>query len=124
MPVLDDKGLPVGYMFKDEWEITPRQVKRMMDGRENFVFIDCRNASEYELTHIEGTRLIPLDQLEANMDELQKDRSLPIVVHCKVGGRSLRFAQALRQRGFENVRSMAGGIVLWNTDINPNGPKY
>jgi GTP-binding protein LepA len=47
-----------------------------------------------------------------------------IVVHCKSGARSLSFTQALRQGGFKDVRSMAGGILLWNKDVNPGGPQY
>jgi adenylyltransferase/sulfurtransferase len=47
-----------------------------------------------------------------------------IAIHCKSGGRSLQVAQMLRQQGFKNVKSMAGGILLWNKDINPGGPQY
>jgi adenylyltransferase/sulfurtransferase len=47
-----------------------------------------------------------------------------VIVHCRSGSRSLQFAQLLRQQGFKNVKSMAGGILLWNKDINPGGPQY
>ena len=47
-----------------------------------------------------------------------------IVVHCKSGGRSMQLTQMLRQQGFKDVKSMAGGILLWNKDINPGGPQY
>ena len=40
------------------------------------------------------------------------------------GRASMSFTQALRQNGFKDVRSMAGGILLWNKDINPGGPQY
>jgi rhodanese-related sulfurtransferase len=36
----------------------------------------------------------------------------------------MSFAQALRQQGFKDVKSMAGGILLWNKDVNPGGPQY
>ena len=57
-------------------------------------------------------------------DELEKHKDEEIIVHCKSGGRSLQFTQALRQAGYKNVKSMAGGILLWNKDINPGGPQY
>src|SRR5207237_6061294 len=38
----DEKGLPPGYQFKPDWEVTPREVKSMIDKGEKFVFIDCR----------------------------------------------------------------------------------
>ena len=46
------------------------------------------------------------------------------IVHCKSGGRSLQFTDILRKQGFANVKSMAGGVLLWNKDINPGGPLY
>jgi adenylyltransferase/sulfurtransferase len=58
------------------------------------------------------------------MGELRGKEGEKIVVHCKSGARSLQFTQALRQQGFKNVKSMAGGILLWNKDINPGGPQY
>jgi sulfur-carrier protein adenylyltransferase/sulfurtransferase len=121
---LDARGLPAGYNFKPDWEITPREVKSMLDNSDKFIFIDCRNPNEYEITRIDGTRLIPLPQLALHIADLRQHTSEKIVVHCKSGGRSLQFTQLLRQNGFMDVRSMAGGILLWNRDISPGGPQY
>src|SRR4051812_824984 len=60
---LDARGLPPGYQFKPDWEVTPREVKSMLDKKEDFVFIDCRLPHEYQLTKIDGAQLIPLQQL-------------------------------------------------------------
>ena len=49
-PSLDAKGLPPGYPFKPDWEVTPREVKAMLDKGEKFVFIDCRLPNEYQIT--------------------------------------------------------------------------
>src|SRR5437867_960828 len=121
---LDARGLPPNYPFKPDWEVTPRQVKEMLDGHDDFYFIDCRLPNEHQITHIEGAELIPLQQMNQHADKLQKNRERKIVVHCKSGGRSMQFTQALRQAGFKDVKSMAGGILLWNKDINPGGPQY
>jgi sulfur-carrier protein adenylyltransferase/sulfurtransferase len=121
---LDARGLPPGYQFKPDWEVTPREVKSMLDKGEQFVFIDCRLPNEHQITHIEGAKLIPLQQLAQRFDEIKDKHAEKVVVHCKSGGRSLQFAQALRQAGFKNVKSMAGGILLWNKDVNPGGPQY
>jgi adenylyltransferase/sulfurtransferase len=123
-PNLDARGLPPGYQFKPDWEVTPRDVKSLLDKGEKFVFIDCRLPNEYEITHIEGTQLLPLQQLPQRVGELRGKENEKIVVHCKSGARSMSFTQALRQNGFKDVRSMAGGILLWNKDINPGGPQY
>jgi sulfur-carrier protein adenylyltransferase/sulfurtransferase len=121
---LDAKGLPPGYAFKPDWEVTPREVKVMLDKGERFYFIDCRLPNEYQITNIPGAELIPLQQIGQYRDKLEQHKDEKIVVHCKSGGRSLQFTQALRQAGFKDVRSMAGGILLWNKDINPGGPQY
>jgi adenylyltransferase/sulfurtransferase len=121
---LDERGLPQGYAFKQDWEITPREVKSMMDRGEIFFFIDCRLPNEHQITHIEGATLLPLQQLPQRIGELKGRENEKIVVHCRAGPRSLAFTQALRQNGFKDVKSMAGGILLWNKDINPGGPQY
>jgi molybdopterin/thiamine biosynthesis adenylyltransferase/rhodanese-related sulfurtransferase len=121
---VDARGLPPGYPYKPDWEVTPREVKAMLDSGEKFYFVDCRLPNEYQITNIAGAELIPLQQIGQHRDKLEQHRDEKIVVHCKSGGRSMQFTQALRQAGFKDVKSMAGGILLWNKDINPGGPQY
>ncbi|HEX3356491.1 MAG TPA: molybdopterin-synthase adenylyltransferase MoeB [Tepidisphaeraceae bacterium] len=121
---LDEKGLPKGYPLKPDWEVTPREVKSMLDSGEKFVFIDCRLPNEHQITHIDGAKLIPLQEIGRRLGELKGQENEKIVVHCKSGGRSMQFTQLLRQQGFKNIKSMAGGILLWNKDVNPGGPQY
>ena len=121
---LDDRGLPRGYAFKPEWEVTPREVKSKLDRHDKFVFIDCRNPNEFAITKIEGAQPMPLPQIAQYIGQLRGKENEEIVVHCKSGGRSMQFTQILRQQGFRNVKSMAGGISLWNKDVNPGGPQY
>jgi molybdopterin/thiamine biosynthesis adenylyltransferase/rhodanese-related sulfurtransferase len=123
-PSLDDRGLPPGYAFKPDWEVTPREVKGMLDRGEPFVFIDCRLPNEAAITAIPGATLIPLQQLAQRFGEIKDRYQEKVVVHCRSGARSLQFTQALRQAGFKDVKSMAGGILLWNKDVNPGGPQY
>jgi sulfur-carrier protein adenylyltransferase/sulfurtransferase len=123
-PSLDSRGLPPSYPFKPDWEITPREVKKLQDDHAKFVFVDCRLPNEASITKIEGADLIPLQHLAARIGELKGHENEKIVVHCKSGGRSMQFTQILRQQGFKDVKSMAGGILLWNKDINPGGPQY
>src|SRR5690242_9607223 len=70
-PTLDAKGLPPGYAFKPDWEVTPREVKAMLDRGEKFEFIDCRLPNEYAITNIEGAKLIPLQQIGQRIGELK-----------------------------------------------------
>ena len=121
---LDARGLPPGYAYKPDWEVTPREVKSMLDKGDKFYFVDCRLPNEYQITSIPGAELIPLQQMAQHRDKLEQHKDEKIIVHCKSGGRSMQFTQALRQAGYKDVKSMAGGILLWNKDINPGGPQY
>ena len=122
-PALDAAGLPVGYPFRPELEVMPRAVKAMLDDPESgLVLIDCRTKAEWQTARIEGARLIPLDEMTARVGEIE-DAEGPVVVHCHHGGRSMKAALFLKQRGIE-ARSMAGGIDVWAVDVDPRVPRY
>jgi adenylyltransferase/sulfurtransferase len=123
---LDAKGLPPGYAFKPDWEITPREVKSKLEQKApNFVLIDVREPNEYDITHIvEKDKLFPRATWQQIAAKLKGHENDDVAIHCKSGGRSLQVAQLLRQQGIKNARSMAGGILLWNRDVNPGGPQY
>lgn len=76
--------------------------------------IDVRQPDEYtgELSHIEGSTLIPLDQLEGRVNELSKES--PIVFICRSGRRSVTASVIAMQNGFNEVYNMAGGMIQWN----------
>jgi len=76
----------------------------------------------YLALHADGP--FPLQQIAGRIGEIRPHANEKVVVHCKSGGRSMQFTQILRQQGFKDVKSMAGGILLWNKDINPGGPQY
>lgn len=125
---LDPRGLPPSYPFKPDWEVTPRATaERLKAGDAAFVLLDCRRPDEHAIAHIEGSLLIPMDQIERRVDELETDdgsKNREIVVHCHHGMRSLRVAATLRALGFTNVKSMAGGIDLWSLDVDQRVPRY
>lgn len=131
-PSLDARGLPVGYPFQPDWEVTPREVKAAMDagrtaGPDGVLLLDCRRPDEYAVAKIDGAVLVPMDQVGGRLGELEgktlgRDRT--IVVQCHSGRRSLRVAAALRAAGFSDVKSLAGGIDLWSVDIDRAVPRY
>jgi rhodanese-related sulfurtransferase len=123
---LDGSGLPVGYPYKPDFEITPREVKAAMDRHSPaVVLIDCRTQGEWQTARIEGATLIPLDQIASKLEDIEAlaPEGAMLVVHCHHGVRSLRATLALRQHGL-SARSMAGGIDLWSIDVDPRVPRY
>jgi rhodanese-related sulfurtransferase len=98
------------------WEISPQDVAALHERGERFVFIDCRTPEEHEECRIDGTRLMPLQGFDAHLPELSAHKDDLIVVHCRSGKRSMTITTVLRADGFNNVKSMAGGIQRWENE--------
>lgn len=122
--MLNEKGLPPNYAFQPDWEVSPRDVKAMQARGEVFTFIDCRTPGEHETARISGAKLVPMQEIAARLGELEGVRDSKIIVHCHHGMRSLKVTAFLRQQGFTDVKSMAGGIDLWSMDIDPGVKRY
>jgi len=105
-------------------ELDCEAVQQLQKSGERFLFLDCREADEYETCRIAGASLLPMSELQSRMDELEADRDNRIVIHCHHGGRSLRVANWLRTQGFPHAQSMAGGIHAWSERIDPQVPVY
>jgi rhodanese-related sulfurtransferase len=73
--------------------------------------LDVRTPEEWAEFHVEGTTWIPLDELPGRVAELPRDQE--IVVVCRSGNRSQEGRDILRQAGFTQVTSMAGGLLDW-----------
>jgi adenylyltransferase/sulfurtransferase len=103
-------------------EIAPSEVKNLLARGEKFAFIDVREKWEHDAAHIEGSTLIPLREIPANLSSLQGAGE--IVFFCHHGMRSLDAAAWLRSQGIAGARSMAGGIDRWSLEIDPAVPRY
>jgi adenylyltransferase/sulfurtransferase len=103
-------------------EITPREVKKLMDDKQPFVLIDVREPHEFQICRIPGSTLIPLGEVPKRMHEL--DSAQEIVVHCRSGQRSARAVDLLMKAGFRKIHNMKGGILAWSDQVDPSVPKY
>ena len=102
-------------------EISVQDLKAKLDQKDVFVLLDVREPHEYEIAKIEGSTLIPLGKLPERLGEL--DKGAKLIVHCKMGGRSARAVQLLREHGFD-ATNVAGGINAWSESIDPSVPQY
>lgn len=105
-------------------EVAAAEVRDALDRGDEFLLLDVREPDEVTTAQIEGSRGLPLGELEARMDELASWRQRRIVVHCHTGARSARACQALRAAGFRNVANLAGGIEAWSLTVDPDVPRY
>ena len=82
--------------------------------------LDVRTVEEWNEFHAPNTTLIPLDQLEARLNEVPRDKE--IVVVCRSGNRSQQGRDILLSAGFKQVTSMTGGLNEWRTKGYPIEP--
>jgi len=106
-----------------EFEITPEELKQKLDAREHLTVLDVREPWEYDAARIEGSKLIPMDQIPARINQ-ELDPDDHIVVICHHGVRSANVTAWMQQQGFERVQSLRGGIDRWSRTIDPNVPLY
>lgn len=104
--------------------IDVHSVKEMLDSGEDFLLLDCRESDENQLVKIEGSTLLPMNEVASRVSELEPYRSRRIVVHCHHGGRSMKVTQWLRGQGFGKVQNMTGGIDSWALLVDTSLPRY
>lgn len=103
-------------------EIEPTQLAQRIASGEKLEIIDVREPYEWQIGHIPGARLVPLGTIAEEIPRLDKKRT--IILYCKVGARSLHAAQQLARAGASDVRNLAGGIVRWIDEVDPDMTRY
>ncbi len=106
----------------EKHEISVSKLKQKLDCKEPLVLLDVREPHEHEIVHIQGAQLIPLNELPQNVDGLDNDAE--IVIYCHHGMRSMYAATYLYQNGFQNVKSLTGGIDQWAIEIDKTLNRY
>ncbi|MBW2388341.1 MAG: molybdopterin-synthase adenylyltransferase MoeB [Deltaproteobacteria bacterium] len=117
-------GLPELAETPEVRDVGAAAVAASFSAGEDFLLLDVRNDDEFARARIEGSKLIPLDQLEARVDELVAWRSSRIVVLCHVGGRSRKACLLLMEHGFERVENLEGGIDAWALTVDASIARY
>lgn len=92
----------------------------------DLLLIDIREADEHARGFVPGCVAIPRGILESTIEKrafagkvAESDLGRPIVLYCAGGNRSALAAVALRQMGFTNVQSLAGGFGAWGKAGRP-----
>jgi monothiol glutaredoxin len=106
-----------------ELEISPVDVKKMLDDGVDFRLIDVRTPHERALACIEPSALLSEELYREAIDTWPKETRL--VFYCHTGIRSLGAADHFHsQAGFQDVKSMSGGISAWSAIIDTSIPIY
>jgi len=91
-------------------EITPQELSR---AKPLPMIIDVREADEYAQGHISGAKSLSRGILEQKGAQLIPDFSTPLVVYSSRGERGSLAAAGLLRMGYQNVRSLKGGLQNW-----------
>ena len=111
-PVSDDSA----------YEITGAELQKILAGGRPVTLLDVREPHEWDIVRIENARLTPLSNFENFIPELNAEDE--IYLYCYKGKRSMTALKKLREQGFKNLHSLAGGIDTWAEKIDPGMPRY
>jgi adenylyltransferase/sulfurtransferase len=102
-------------------EIDVHELKAWLDSGKDFQLIDVRETHEYEIVNL-GAELIPLSTVANNTAKIARDK--PVVVHCKMGGRSAKAIEQLKAKGFDNLINLKGGVIAYAKEIDKSMTVY
>lgn len=94
--------------------VSVAEAKKMIEKKEVTV-IDVRTEEEFASGHIPNAKLLPLQQLQDRLDELDKEHAYLIV--CRSGNRSAQASEILANEGFSHIYNMNGGMNQWNGKV-------
>lgn len=104
-------------------ELSVEELHARYEAGTPVVLLDVREEYEYDIINLEGI-LIPSEELESRLGELQDYKDEEIIVHCRTGNKSAEAVELLRKNGFPKARNLQGGITAWAQKIDPSFPVY
>ena len=104
--------------------ISVSELKEKIDKKENFLLIDVREPSEFEIVRIPGSVLIPKQGFLDGSALAGLPQDKPIILHCKSGVRSAECLAILKSAGFADATHVSGGVVAWAKQIDNSLPVY
>jgi rhodanese-related sulfurtransferase len=99
---------------------TPGEVQTRLAEDAGIIVLDVRTPEEYHgpTGHLDGARLLPVQELAERVDELDACRGRTVVVYCRSGVRSVAATRFLTAEGIHAV-NMTGGILQWIAERRP-----
>lgn len=92
--------------------VTAAEMKSIIE-LEDVQLIDVRSPREFEKSRISNAQNIDFNSPTFDDDVSRLDKSKPVVLYCKGGGRSAKCAKKLQAAGFKKIYDLQGGISKW-----------
>ncbi len=103
-------------------QLSAIELKNKIREKEQPFLLDVREPFEFAHAHIDGSVLIPLNQIPQRLREIDIDQE--IVLICHHGIRSMQAANFLAQVGFKQVSNLVGGIDAWSIEVDSSVARY
>lgn len=97
--------------------VAAAELADMLAAEDAPIVIDIRAPGEWQAGHVEGARHVPLNELEARVEEFPRDR--PFVLQCGSGYRSTIAASLLERHGYDDLCDQNGGFGAWAEGMLP-----
>ena len=99
-------------------EVNVNKAKQLLT-EGGIAVVDVREESEYAAGHIDNAILLPRGVLEFKIGQVTElaDKTKPVMVYCRTGGRAAMAAVAMKTLGYDNVISIAGGFEAWQKAV-------
>lgn len=107
------------YLSKAGAKSVSAQAAVMLINRKDGVVLDIRDKKEFESGHIVDAINIPSSKLSARLPELEKFKTRPVIVVCKMGQHSGEACKILTSAGFTEVVRLQGGMAEWRGQTLP-----
>jgi len=104
--------------------ISVSELKEKIDKKDDFLLIDVREPSEFEIVRIPGSVLIPKQGFLDGSALAGLPQNKPIILHCKSGVRSAECLAILKNAGFADATHVQGGVIAWAKQIDTALPVY
>ncbi len=108
-----------GFNQSDVPEIEASKVHEALENNEDVIIIDVRTPQEFSRGNLEGSVNVPVDLVEARMEEVVPDKNKIVYVYCLSGSRSNMAVDAMVKKGYKNVFSMKSGLLSWRAKQYP-----
>lgn len=92
--------------------VSPEEMQSLLE-RDDIQLVDVRTAGEYKEGYIEHAQNIDFRSPSFEEEIVKLDKTKPVVVYCKSGGRSGKCTEKLKDAGFVKIYDLDGGFEKW-----------
>ena len=92
--------------------VTPQEMQTLLE-LDDVQLVDVRTPEEYKEGFISNSQNIDFSSPTFDDDITKLDKSKPVILYCKAGGRSAKCSKKLKDAGFVKIYDLEGGITQW-----------